>query len=167
MYLGHVATCRSMIEYDRPPHIEYCHLFYILKSVSVCVSVCPHIPFRMLTNDPSVTDGKSIGDGWQVEFEFLETLCNITIKLFCVVSKIGHAEGGTVHASFAAWRSSALAININALESARRVLWCSASLERNRCGYTKLWGVPFENKSSNTGRKCRSKGGPVREGVIG
>ncbi len=26
MYLGHVATCTGMIEYDRPPHIEYYHL---------------------------------------------------------------------------------------------------------------------------------------------
>ncbi len=63
----------------------------------------------------SVTDGK-------FEFEILVNLCNTTIKLFRAASKMGHAEGGNVHARFAAWHISAMAIKLSALESTRRVL---------------------------------------------
>ncbi len=39
--------------------------------------------------------------------------------------------------------------------------------ERNRLGYTKLWGVLLEKQSSNMTWKRRSKGGAVHERVIG
>ncbi len=55
----------------------------------------------------------------------------MTIKLFCTVSKIERAEWGNIQGRFAAWRSSAMAMKISALESARRVRWRGASLERN------------------------------------
>ncbi len=60
-----------------------------------------------------------------------------------------------------------LAINISALKSARRVLWCAAIAQRNRAGYSELWGVSNETKSSKLGWKRISKGGAVRESVIG
>ncbi len=64
------------------------------------------------------------------------------IELFRAVSKMGHAEEGNIHARFAAWRISAMAIKISPLESAwgsalaccnfgkkkerlRKVMWCA------------------------------------------
>ncbi len=72
-----------------------------------------------------------VGDGWQVEFELSNILCNITIKLFRDVSKIGHADRGHIHARFAAWRSRAMSIKSSALETTRRVVLQGASLKRN------------------------------------
>ncbi len=83
------------------------------------------------------------------------------------VSEIGHAEWGNIQACFAAWRNSAMAITISALESARGVLWRGRSLKRSRCGYRKLWSVPLENMSSKLGRKRRLRGEAVFESVIG
>ncbi len=62
----------------------------------------------------------------------LENVCNIAIELFRTVSKIGHAEWVNIQARFVAWRTNAMAIKISALESALRVLWCGACLEKNR-----------------------------------
>ncbi len=59
------------------------------------------------------------------EVSISENLCDITIKRFFTVSKIGRVGGGggsTIKGVFAAWRSSAMAMKIGALESARRVL---------------------------------------------
>ncbi len=40
----------------------------------------------------------------------LKNACNIRIKLFCTVSKIGRAEWDNMQAGFAAWRSNEMAI---------------------------------------------------------
>ncbi len=61
-----------------------------------------------------------------------ENLCNMTIKVFCAMSKMRRAKGSNVHARFAAWRSSAMAINISALEKRSATSWGAAIVERNR-----------------------------------
>ncbi len=85
-------------------------------------------------------------------------------EIIFVVSKIGNAEGGNIHASFAAWRSSAMAIKSSALESARRVLQVWEEIGEVTQGYG---ACRLRKISYDMGRKRRSKGGAVCESIIG
>ncbi len=62
-----------------------------------------------------------------------------------------HAERGNVQARIAALQSSALAMKISALKSARRALSCGASLEKIREVTKSLWGVLLEKNLPNWG----------------
>ncbi len=57
-------------------------------------------------------------------------LCDIAIKLFCTLSKIGHAEGFIFKRVFSAWRSNAMAIEISVFESALRAVSREISLKK-------------------------------------
>ncbi len=75
----------------------------------MCVSVRLHIPFRILTSSPSVTDGKSIGDRWKVESNFWKIYVTLRLNCFALYQRWGTQTGVMLtrvllHGAVVQWR---------------------------------------------------------------
>ncbi len=80
-----------------------------LTRIVVYVSVCVHIPFRILTSYALVTDGKSIGEGWKVEFEFWKIYVTLRLNYFALYQRRGTQKEAMftrvlLHGALLQWR---------------------------------------------------------------
>ncbi len=84
--------------------------------VCVCVCVCVCVSVRSVTfsfafwmTGPSVTDDRSIGDAWKIEFEIRNIYLTLRLKYFALYQRWGTQEGvmfthSLLHGVLVQWR---------------------------------------------------------------